>query len=82
MESAEEGIEKELQGVKVTAANFGAKYSQAVSVHEKLERERKDLQDLQERMSLLRLKTQAPGVVALDAAAMMPDIPLRRANED
>ena len=77
MESAEDGIEKELQGVKVTAATFGAKYSQAVGVHEKLERERKDLQDLQERMSLLRLKTQAPGVVALDAAAMMPDTPLK-----
>lgn len=77
MESAEDGIEKELQGVKVTAATFGSKYSQAVGVHEKLERERKDLQDLQERMSLLRLKTQAPGVVVLDAAAMMPDTPLK-----
>ena len=77
MESAQDGIEKELQSVKVTAATFGAKYSQAVGVHEKLERERKDLQDLQERMSLLRLKTQSPGVVALDAAAMMPDAPLK-----
>jgi polysaccharide biosynthesis transport protein len=75
MESAQEGIEKELQGVKVTAATFGGKYSQAVGVHEKIERERKDLQDLQERMSLLRLKTQAPGVIALDAAAMIPDSP-------
>jgi uncharacterized protein involved in exopolysaccharide biosynthesis len=75
MESAEKGIEKELEGVKATAATFGAKYSQAVSVQEKLERQSKDLQDLQERMSLLRLKTQAPGVVALDAAAMMPDVP-------
>ena len=77
MESAEKGIEKELQAVKATAATFGAKYSQAVSVQEKLERQGKDLQDLQERMSLLRLKTQAPGVVALDAAAMMPDAPLK-----
>ncbi len=75
MESAEKGIEEELQGVKATAATFGAKYSQAASVQEKLERERKDLQDLQERMSLLRLKTEAPGVVALDAAAMTPDTP-------
>ena len=75
MESAEKGIEKELQGVKTTAATFGAKYSQAVSVQEKIERQGKDLQDLQERMSLLRLKTQAPGVVALDAAAMLPDVP-------
>ncbi len=75
MESAEKGIEKEFQGVKATAATFGTKYSQAVSVQEKLERQGKDLQDLQERMSLLRLKTQAPGVVALDAAAMLPDVP-------
>jgi uncharacterized protein involved in exopolysaccharide biosynthesis len=76
MQSAEKGIEKELQGVKSTAAVFGAKYSQAVSAQERLEREHKDLQDLQERMSMLRLKTQAPGVVALEAAAMVPDIPL------
>ena len=76
MQSAEKGIEKELEGVKSTAAIFGAKYSQAVSVQERLEREHKDLQDLQERMSMLRLKTQAPGVVALEAAAMVPDIPL------
>jgi succinoglycan biosynthesis transport protein ExoP len=75
MESAEKGIEKELEGVKATASTFGAKYSQAVSVQEKLERQGKDLQDLQERMSLLQLKTQAPGVVALDAAAMIPDVP-------
>ena len=76
MQSAEKGIEKELEGVKGTAAIFGTKFSQAVSVQEKLERERKDLQDLQERMSMLRLKTQAPGVVALEAAAMEPDVPL------
>ena len=76
MQSAEIGIEKELEGVKSTAAIFGTKFSQAVSVQERLERERKDLQDLQERMSMLRLKTQAPGVVALEAAAMVPDVPL------
>src|SRR5271168_97285 len=76
MESAEKGIEKELEEAKSTAAVFGGKYSQAVSVQEKLERQHKDLQDLQERMSMLRLKTQAPGVVALEAAAMEPDIPL------
>jgi succinoglycan biosynthesis transport protein ExoP len=75
MESAQKGIENELKGVTATAATFGGKYSQAVSVHEKLERERKDLQNLQERMSLLRWKTQSPGVVALEAAAMSPDIP-------
>ena len=76
MQSAEKGIEKELEGVKSTAAIFGGKYSQAVSVQEKLDRQQKDLQDLQERMSMLRLKTQAPGVVALEAAAMEPDIPI------
>jgi polysaccharide biosynthesis transport protein len=77
MVSAEKGIEEELKRVQATASTFGAKYSEAVSVHEKLERERKDLQDLQERASLLRLKTEAPGVVALDAAAMAPDTPLK-----
>src|SRR5258707_10361222 len=77
MVSAETGIEEELKRVKSTASTFGAKYSQAVGVHEKLERERKDLQDLQERTSLLRLKTEAPGVVALEAAAMAPDTPLK-----
>jgi polysaccharide biosynthesis transport protein len=77
MQSAEKGIEKELEGVKFTAATFGSKYGQAVTVHEKLERERKDLQDLEERVSLLRLKTESPGVVALESAAMVPDLPLK-----
>jgi polysaccharide biosynthesis transport protein len=75
MEASEKGIDQELQQVKATAATFGTKYSQAVNVHERLDRERKDLQDLEERMSLLRLKTQAPGVVALESAAMVPDAP-------
>jgi polysaccharide biosynthesis transport protein len=75
MQSAQEGIEKELDRVKVAAASFGTKYSQAVNFHERLEREHKDLQDVMERMSLLRLKSQAPGVVALESAAMVPDMP-------
>ena len=75
MESAEKGIEKELESVKTTAASFGTKYGQAVTVHEKLEREHKDLQDILERVSLLRLKSQAPGVIALESAAMVPDVP-------
>jgi len=76
-ESAEKGIEKELDSVKATAAAFGSKYGVAVTVHDRLERERKDLQDLQERMSLLRMKTQAPGVVALESTAMVPDLPVK-----
>ena len=75
MQSSEKGIEKELASVKATAAAVETKYSLAVSVHEKVERERKELQDLQERISVLRLKTQAPGVVALETAAMTPDVP-------
>jgi polysaccharide biosynthesis transport protein len=75
MQSSEKGIEKELASVKATAAAVGSKYSLAVSVHEKVGRERKELQDLQERISVLRLKTEAPGVVALETAAMTPDVP-------
>jgi succinoglycan biosynthesis transport protein ExoP len=80
MQSAEKGIEKELGSVKVAAASFGTKYSQAITVHERLEREHKDLQDVMERMSLLRLKSQAPGIIALEAAAMVPDIPQKSAR--
>ena len=65
MQSSEKGIDKELDRVKVSAASFATKYSQAVTIHERLEREHKDLQDVMERMSLLRLKSQAPGVIAL-----------------
>jgi len=75
MQSSEKGIEKELDRVKVSAAAFATKYSQAVTIHERLEREHKDLQDVMERMSLLRLKSQAPGVIALESAAMVPDMP-------
>jgi polysaccharide biosynthesis transport protein len=75
MQSAEKGIEKEVESVKATAASFGTKYGRAVTVHDKLERENKDLQDVLERISLLRLKSQAPGVIALESAAMVPDVP-------
>jgi polysaccharide biosynthesis transport protein len=75
MQSTEQGIEKELASLKVDAMAFGTKYSQAVTIHDRLEREHKDLQDVLERMSLLRLKSQAPGVVSLESAAMVPDMP-------
>ena len=76
-QSAAKGIEQELEKVKATAANFGTKFGQAVAVQEKLKQARADLRDLQERMSMLRLKSEAPGLVALEAAAMVPDSPER-----
>jgi succinoglycan biosynthesis transport protein ExoP len=75
MQTAEKGIEKDLDNVRATAATFGTKYNQAVAVHDKLERQQKELQDIQERMSLLRLKSQAPGVIELESSAMVPDVP-------
>jgi succinoglycan biosynthesis transport protein ExoP len=75
MQSAEQGIEKEFESLKVEAMAYGTKYSQAVTVHDRLDREHKDLQDVLERMSLLRLKSQAPGAVSLESAAMVPDMP-------
>ena len=75
MESVEQGIEKELASLKVDAMAYGTKYSQAVTLHDRLDRQHKDLQDVVERVSLLRLKSQAPGAVSLESAAMVPDMP-------
>ncbi|HLW71270.1 MAG TPA: hypothetical protein VKS22_11685 [Candidatus Binataceae bacterium] len=73
----EEGIQKDLDGLRANAAAFGVKYAQAVAVHDKIERERKELQDVADQASLLRLQSRAPGFVSLESAAMQPDLPLK-----
>jgi uncharacterized protein involved in exopolysaccharide biosynthesis len=73
----EDGMQKDLDALRANAATFGAKYGQAVALHDKLERERKGLQDVADQASLLRIQSRAPGFVSLEAAAMTPDIPMK-----
>lgn len=72
---AAEGIQKELDKLQETASSFAAKFSLAVTLHDKLEQDRKSLQETEDRMSMLRLESQSPGVIALESAAITPDTP-------
>lgn len=72
-----QGIRTDLDALRANAAAFGTKYGQAVALHETLERERKELQDVIDQISVLRIQSRAPGFVSLESYAMTPDVPLK-----
>src|SRR5207245_6793166 len=53
--SADE-IEKDIEGQRSGAGSFSAKYGQGVELHDKIEQEQKQLQDLEDRISVLRIE--------------------------
>ncbi len=71
----EQGILRDLDALRGEATSFGTKYSQGIALHDRIERESKELQDVDDQISALRLERQAPGFVSLDSAALMPDLP-------
>jgi uncharacterized protein involved in exopolysaccharide biosynthesis/Mrp family chromosome partitioning ATPase len=73
----EQGMQKDLDALRANAAAFGTKYGQAVALHDKIERARKELQDVSDQASLLRLQSRAPAFVSLESAAMPADLPLK-----
>jgi len=71
----EQGILRDLDALRGEATSFGTRYSQGIALHDRIERESKELQDVDDQISALRLERQAPGFVSLDSAALMPDLP-------
>jgi succinoglycan biosynthesis transport protein ExoP len=72
---SEQEIQRDLEGQRTGAGSFSAKYSQGVELHDKLEQEQKQLQDIEDRISVLRIERRAPVYVSLDSPALMPDLP-------
>ena len=72
---AEQGVQQDLESLRSSATAFGAKYSQGIALYDKIDRERKELQDIDEQLRFLRLESRAPGFVSLESAALTPDLP-------
>jgi polysaccharide biosynthesis transport protein len=70
-----DGIEKEVTTLKATIATFGAKYNQALVLHEQFENHTKELSDIDDRIDLMRLQSQSPGEASIELPAQLPDQP-------
>jgi Mrp family chromosome partitioning ATPase/uncharacterized protein involved in exopolysaccharide biosynthesis len=70
-----EGIEKQLATLKASVATFGTKYNQALALHEQLETHTKAISEIDDRIDLMRLQSQSPGVASLELPAQFPDQP-------
>jgi polysaccharide biosynthesis transport protein len=72
---ARDGIEQEVATLKTSVASFGVKYNQALSLHEQFESHDKAISEIDDRIELLRLQRQSPGVASLELPAQLPDKP-------
>ncbi|HUN58760.1 MAG TPA: hypothetical protein VMU41_11635 [Candidatus Binataceae bacterium] len=70
-----DGIEKEVATLKASISTFGAKYNQALALHEQFETHAKELSDLDDRIDLVRLQSQSPGEASVELPAELPDQP-------
>lgn len=72
---ARDGIEGEVAELKTSVASFGTKYNQAMALNDQLESHIKALSEIEDRVDLLRLESQSPGVASLELPAQLPDKP-------
>jgi polysaccharide biosynthesis transport protein len=72
---ARDGVEQEVALLKASAASFGSKYNEALAVHEQFENHVKATSEIDDRIDLLRLQTQSPGIASLELSAQVPDKP-------
>jgi succinoglycan biosynthesis transport protein ExoP len=70
-----DGIEKEVTTLKASAVSFGTKYNQALALHEQFEGHTKAISEIDDRIDLMRLQSQSPGVASLELPAQFPDQP-------
>jgi polysaccharide biosynthesis transport protein len=72
---ARDGIEQEVAALRESVASFGAKYNQALAVYDQSESHRKAISEIDDRIDMVRLQTQSPGVASLELPAQLPDKP-------
>jgi succinoglycan biosynthesis transport protein ExoP len=74
---ASDGIEAEVAKLRASSATFGAKYNQALSNRDEIDRLQKDVQAIDDRTNYLRLEAPSPGFVRSESPATTPDIALK-----
>jgi polysaccharide biosynthesis transport protein len=71
------GLTREVNQQTSQASAFSHGYQQAMSLGLDIDRERKRLDSIDDRISFLSLESRAPGFVRLFAAARTPDVPIK-----
>jgi succinoglycan biosynthesis transport protein ExoP len=74
---AADGIAAEVAKLRASSATFGAKYNQALSNRDEIDRLQKNVQAIDDRTNFLRLEAPAPGFVRSESPAQTPDIALK-----
>jgi len=70
------GIQQEVASLKQSAASFGAKYNQALAIHDEYENHLKELGEIDDRVDVMRVQSRSPGVASLELPALEPDAPM------
>jgi len=76
-ELAEKGIGQQVEDLKASAAAFGSKFKEAVTIDIKLTGDSAQIRQIDEQIGVLQTETQSPGFVSLASAAMTPDMSVR-----
>jgi Mrp family chromosome partitioning ATPase len=72
---AASGIEQEVTTLKASVASFSATYNEALVAHEQFENHVKEISEIDDRIGLLKLQRESPGVAGLEIPASLPDEP-------
>ena len=71
------GLQREVNQQASQASGFSHGYQEAMSLGQDIERERKRLDSIDDRISFLALESRAPGFVRLFSSARTPDTPIK-----
>lgn len=73
----ENGLTKEVERQHENVAWFTSRYNEALSLRNEIERNRKQLDSIDDRLDFLSLESKAPGFVRLVSAARLPELPTK-----
>lgn len=75
LQTLEASLSAELTRQQERASTFASRYAEALALSDAIDRQRRQLQTVQDRIDYLRLESEAPGFVRLDSAARPPLFP-------
>jgi len=71
----QKATEQEVTDLHAQVAATSAKYSTAVTLHENIDNQRKQIKDIDDQIRSMQLQTESPGFVSLASSASAPDVP-------
>ncbi len=76
-QKTENGLQAEVDTQTTKASSFSQGYQHAIALGLQVDRQRKRLDSIEDRISYLSLESKAPGFVRLFSAARAPDMPVK-----